>query len=99
MASRCPRLASARSSRLNSAKPNAGRSRRLPDVALFSLWEKTGAAELAKALTDRGFEIFATGGTRAYLNDRGIEAHDVEKLTGFPPLFDGRVKTLHPRVF
>ena len=29
----------------------------------------------------------------------GVDARDVEELTGFPSLFDGRVKTLHPKVF
>jgi phosphoribosylaminoimidazolecarboxamide formyltransferase/IMP cyclohydrolase len=71
----------------------------LPEAALFSLSDKTGAAEVAKALADRGVVIYATGGTRAFLNERGIDARDVEDLTGFPPLFDGRVKTLHPKVF
>jgi phosphoribosylaminoimidazolecarboxamide formyltransferase/IMP cyclohydrolase len=75
----------------------------LPDgaarAALFSLSDKTGAAELARVLTDRGVTIYATGGTRAFLNDAAVDAHDVEELTGFPPLFGGRVKTLHPKVF
>ncbi len=43
--------------------------------------------------------IYATGGTRAFLNDARVQAHDVEELTGFPALFGGRVKTLHPKVF
>jgi phosphoribosylaminoimidazolecarboxamide formyltransferase/IMP cyclohydrolase len=71
----------------------------LPDAALFSLSDKTGAAQVAKALADRGTVIFATGGTRAFLAEHGIAARDVGDLTGFPPLFDGRVKTLHPKVF
>lgn len=68
-------------------------------AALFSLSDKTGAAELARVLVGEGLAIYATGGTRAFLNDAGIEARDVEELTGFPPLFGGRVKTLHPKVF
>jgi phosphoribosylaminoimidazolecarboxamide formyltransferase/IMP cyclohydrolase len=71
----------------------------LPEAALFSLSDKTGAAEVARALVDRGVVIYATGGTKAFLHEHGIEARDVEDLTGFPPLFDGRVKTLHPKVF
>lgn len=66
--------------------------------ALLSLSDTTGAEELARALRDHGFALFATSGTRAYLASRAIEAHDVEELTGFPPLFGGRVKTLHPNV-
>lgn len=71
----------------------------MPEAALFSLSDKTGAARVAKALAGRGVAIYATGGTRAFLAESGIDAHDVEELTGFPPLFDGRVKTLHPKVF
>ena len=71
----------------------------MPEAALFSLSDKTGAAEVAKVLADRGVVIYATGGTRAFLTENGINARDVEELTGFPPLFDGRVKTLHPKVF
>jgi phosphoribosylaminoimidazolecarboxamide formyltransferase/IMP cyclohydrolase len=68
-------------------------------AALFSLSDKTGAAELARALTERHVAIYATGGTRAFLEERGVPARDVEELTGFPSLFSGRVKTLHPKVF
>ena len=71
----------------------------MPEAALFSLSDKTGAAELARALAERGVHLYATGGTRAFLAERGIESHDVEELTGFPALFDGRVKTLHPKIF
>ena len=68
-------------------------------AALFSVFDKTGAAELARTMTQRGVEIYATGGTRTFLRERDIPAHDVEELTGFPALFSGRVKTLHPKVF
>jgi phosphoribosylaminoimidazolecarboxamide formyltransferase / IMP cyclohydrolase len=71
----------------------------LPEAALFSLSDKTGAAEVARTLRDRGVLLFATGGTAKYLAEHGIETRDVEALTGFPPLFDGRVKTLHPKIF
>ena len=55
--------------------------------------------ELARALHERGTVIYATGGTKQYLQDHGVPAQDVGEMTGFPPLFDGRVKTLHPKVF
>jgi phosphoribosylaminoimidazolecarboxamide formyltransferase/IMP cyclohydrolase len=71
----------------------------LPDAALFSLSDKTGAAELARALHERGTVVYATGGTRTFLEEHGVPARDIEDLTGFPPLFSGRVKTLHPKVF
>ncbi|GAC1312521.1 MAG: bifunctional phosphoribosylaminoimidazolecarboxamide formyltransferase/IMP cyclohydrolase [Vulcanimicrobiaceae bacterium] len=68
-------------------------------AALFSVYDRTGVVELARELAGRGMPIYATGGTRAHLLEHGVEAHDVGDLTGFPSLFDGRVKTLHPRVF
>ncbi len=69
------------------------------EAALFSVYDRAGAAELAAALAARGIDIYATGGTRGHLREHGIDARDVGDLTGFPSLFDGRVKTLHPRVF
>ena len=71
----------------------------MPEAALFSLSDKTGAAELARTVVDRGVTIYATGGTKAFLAEAGIGARDVEDLTDSPPLFEGRVKTLHPKVF
>ncbi|MDP9024476.1 MAG: bifunctional phosphoribosylaminoimidazolecarboxamide formyltransferase/IMP cyclohydrolase [Candidatus Eremiobacteraeota bacterium] len=67
--------------------------------ALFSVSDKRGVLDVARALAQRGITIYATGGTRKHLLDAGIAARDVEDLTGFPALFDGRVKTLHPKVF
>ncbi len=69
------------------------------DAALISVYDRTGVVPLARALAERGVPLYATGGTRAHLAEAGIEAHDVGELTGYPSLFDGRVKTLHPNVF
>jgi len=69
------------------------------EAALFSVYDRTGVVDLARKFAARGTPIFATGGTRQHLVDHGIDARDVGDLTGFPSLFDGRVKTLHPRVF
>lgn len=69
------------------------------EAALFSVYDRTGSVELARALVARGMPIYATGGTRKHLLEHGIGARDIGDLTGFPSLFDGRVKTLHPRVF
>jgi phosphoribosylaminoimidazolecarboxamide formyltransferase/IMP cyclohydrolase len=68
-------------------------------AALFSVHDRTGAADFARALSAAGVAIYATGGTRAHLIEHGIQAWDVGDLTGFPALFEGRVKTLHPKVF
>jgi phosphoribosylaminoimidazolecarboxamide formyltransferase/IMP cyclohydrolase len=67
--------------------------------AFLSVYDRTGIVELARVLVSRGVPLIATGGTRAHLREHGIDAQDVGEITGFPPLFDGRVKTLHPNVF
>jgi phosphoribosylaminoimidazolecarboxamide formyltransferase/IMP cyclohydrolase len=68
-------------------------------AALISVYDRTGIVDLARALAARGVAIYATGGTAKHLRDHDVATHDVEALTGFPALFDGRVKTLHPNVF
>ena len=45
-----------------------------------------------------GVHILSTGGTAKHLKDSGVAVQDVSEHTGFPELFDGRVKTLHPKV-
>jgi len=66
--------------------------------ALISVSDKSGIAELARALSGRGIELVSTGGTRKTLSDAGLNVLDVSDLTGFPEMMDGRVKTLHPAV-
>ncbi len=66
--------------------------------ALISVSDKTGLAPFAKNLHDLGVEILSTGGTAKALRDAGLPVIDVSDFTGAPELFDGRVKTLHPKV-
>ena len=67
--------------------------------ALISVSDKTGLAEFAKGLAAKGVEIYSTGGTYRFLADHGIVALEVAQYTGFPEVMDGRVKTLHPKIF
>ncbi len=73
----------------------------MPDngAALISVYDRTGVVELATALIAAGTTVYATGGSAAHLRAAGLAVLDVEDLTGFPAMFDGRVKTLHPNVF
>jgi phosphoribosylaminoimidazolecarboxamide formyltransferase/IMP cyclohydrolase len=66
--------------------------------ALLSVSDKSGLAELGRALARHGVELVSTGGTAKALRDAGLEVRDVSELTGFPEIMDGRVKTLHPKV-
>ena len=68
-------------------------------AALLSVSDRTGLVTLGASLRSRGFALFGTSGTAAALRDAGLPCEEVGALTGFPPLCDGRVKTLHPKVF
>jgi len=69
-----------------------------PLRALVSVSDKTGLEPFVRGLTELGFEILSTGGTRKFLEQAGIPVIDVTTYTGFPEIMDGRVKTLHPKV-
>ncbi len=66
--------------------------------ALISVSDKTGVVEFATALKNLGWELIATGGTLKVLRTSGLEVLDIQDVTGFPEICEGRVKTLHPKV-
>lgn len=66
--------------------------------ALISVFDKAGIVEFAKALHERDVALVSTGGTYRALQDAGLPVTEVAKVTGFPECFDGRVKTLHPKI-
>src|SRR5947209_4878872 len=67
--------------------------------ALISVSDKTGLLELGKALKHFQVEILSTGGTAQMLNDAKIPTVSVSDYTGFPEMMEGRLKTLHPRIY
>jgi phosphoribosylaminoimidazolecarboxamide formyltransferase/IMP cyclohydrolase len=67
--------------------------------ALLSVSDKTGIVEFARGLADLGIEVISTGGTARELSDAGIPVRSISDLTGFPEIMDGRVKTLHPKLY
>lgn len=66
--------------------------------ALISVYDKTGIAEFAEMLTIRGIEIISSGGTYKFLKEKGLDVVEVNEVTGFDEIMDGRVKTLHPSI-
>ncbi|AEF24477.1 bifunctional phosphoribosylaminoimidazolecarboxamide formyltransferase/IMP cyclohydrolase [Streptococcus parauberis] len=66
--------------------------------ALISVSDKAGIVEFAQALKDLGWDIISTGGTKAALDEAGLETIAIDDVTGFPEMMDGRVKTLHPNI-
>lgn len=67
--------------------------------ALLSVSNKLKLRELANALISGGYKIIATGNTAKLLFSANIEVIEISSLTGFPEILDGRVKTLHPKIF
>ncbi len=67
--------------------------------ALLSVSDKTGIVDFARGLSELGVELVSTGGTARALADAGIQTRAIEGFTGFPEMMDGRVKTLHPRLY
>lgn len=66
--------------------------------ALISVSDKTSIVPFTAKLADLGFKVVSTGGTLATLQKAGLKAKDISAFTGFPEMFDGRVKTLNPMV-
>ena len=66
--------------------------------ALLSVTDKDGLAAFARGLAAQGVELVSTGGTARALREAKLTVRDIDDLTGFPEMLDGRVKTLHPRV-
>jgi phosphoribosylaminoimidazolecarboxamide formyltransferase/IMP cyclohydrolase len=77
------------------AAPGEVRVRR----ALLSVSDKQGIVDFARGLEQLGVEIVSTGGTSSELSGAGIAVRSIEDFTGFPEVMDGRVKTLHPRLY
>ena len=66
--------------------------------ALVTVFNKEKVDVIASELRRLGIKIFSTGGTYDYLRGKGFDVTAIETLTGYPSIFGGRVKTLHPIV-
>ena len=55
--------------------------------------------EFASALHELGVRLLSTGGTAAKIVEAGIPVTSISEYTGQVEMLEGRVKTLHPKVF
>ena len=62
------------------------------------MYDKSGLDGFAKGLASLDWELVASGGTAAYLEELGLQVTSVESITEYPEMLAGRVKTLHPRI-
>jgi len=67
--------------------------------ALISVYYKDGLDAIIHELAKHNIEFVSTGGTQEFIEKLGHKVIPVEQLTGYPSIFGGRVKTLHPAVF
>jgi phosphoribosylaminoimidazolecarboxamide formyltransferase / IMP cyclohydrolase len=67
--------------------------------ALLSVSDKTGLLEFAQALHQLGVQLLATSGTASLLAQAKLPVTEIADYTGFPEILDGRVKTLHPKIY
>lgn len=67
--------------------------------ALISVYYKNGLEPIVRLLHSKNVTLYSTGGTQTFIESLGIPVVRVEDLTGYPSIFGGRVKTLHPAVF
>jgi phosphoribosylaminoimidazolecarboxamide formyltransferase/IMP cyclohydrolase len=67
--------------------------------ALISVFYKDGLEPIIQELGRLGVKIYSTGGTQKFIEAQGVPVTAVEDLTSYPSILDGRVKTLHPKVF
>src|SRR6476646_5416986 len=73
--------------------------RKTPGTSLISVFYKDGLEPLIKLLSELGVTIYSTGGTQKFIEELDLRVIPVEKLTSYPSILGGRVKTLHPSVF
>ena len=67
--------------------------------ALISVSNKDQLELLTQSLNELGINIISTGGTASFIDNLGIKVKKVSDITGFPEIMDGRVKTLHPKIY
>jgi phosphoribosylaminoimidazolecarboxamide formyltransferase/IMP cyclohydrolase len=67
--------------------------------ALISVYYKDGLEPIIHKLHELGVTLYSTGGTQSFIESLGVPVKSVESLTDYPAILDGRVKTLHPKVF
>ena len=66
---------------------------------LISVSDKKNLVSFAKTLVKEGISLTSTGKTFKILKTNKIKSKKIENITDFPEILDGRVKTLHPKVF
>ena len=66
--------------------------------ALISLYNKNNIEYLCSIFKKNKISIISTGQTSIYIKKFGFNCININKLTKFREVLNGRVKTLHPKI-
>ena len=66
---------------------------------LISVYDKSNLDSLAKFLLNKKYIIYSTGGTSRYLQSINVPHKEISEYTKQKEILNGRVKTLHPKIF
>ena len=67
--------------------------------ALISTYNKENLKFICKTLNKYKIEIISTGSTAVEIKKNNIKCHLISDITRFKEILDGRVKTLHPKIY
>ena len=67
--------------------------------ALISVSDKKNLKNLLKILTKYKIELISSGGTYKEIKKLNFKCLEVSEYTNSPEILDGRVKTLHPKIY
>jgi phosphoribosylaminoimidazolecarboxamide formyltransferase/IMP cyclohydrolase len=67
--------------------------------ALISVSDKTNLEEVLECLKINNIEVISTGGSYKFIKDLGFQCTEISEYTKFPEILDGRLKTLHPKIY
>ncbi|WP_044010448.1 bifunctional phosphoribosylaminoimidazolecarboxamide formyltransferase/IMP cyclohydrolase [Buchnera aphidicola] len=66
---------------------------------LISVSDTSNIIEFSKSLISKNIKLFATKGTANFLKKNNIYATDITNYTNFPEIMNGRIKTLHHKIY
>ena len=67
--------------------------------ALISLSDKSNLKAVLKVLKKYNIKIISSGGTSKEIKKLGFKYTEISKFTKSPEILDGRVKSLHPKIY
>ena len=67
--------------------------------AIISVSDKSNLKIILPALKKFKIEIISSGGTFKKIKSMKYNCIEVSNYTGFPEMLNGRVKTLHPKIY